>query len=1724
MKHVCPSASIEPSLCRFLFLIFCLSLVVIFAPASAAATDIAVVSAASYKPLLSPNSLASLFGTGLSPRTKSAALDANGNLPTSLDGVEVVVGDQPLPLIYISPAQINFVLAGSFQPGSLTVTVRNNGNIVGSGTVNLAACAPGIFIIGNNRAAVLHATSARLEPFEVIDPQMKDGRTRLAIYATGLNAPAGCSAADVQVRAQLSSGVPISLPVEYAGPQRQFVGLDQINVVLPPDLDAVGEVLLSIKVGPVESNALPTLIRAAKPPEVSRLSTDSAPPMAEVSVFGSYFAPVSSRNRIALEQSGNIISSTVPHFASASELRFYVPSQTPPGTTAFSLCVYTDGRRSCISQSFVVSASPAPSAPVGQLLHDYITQTQRLLVQPAQPGEDTAVAEGFNDAIRSRLAGFKTSVDAALRGQPATVSAVGLNGLQELPLTHDSILAFEAMLASGRQLTILNEAIKTMEASSGRFIMPLASKDQRHDASGLSEQDLMQFAQTYLAGSSVYDALDRLSKNLYFNSLMCASHVTPLAIVDELFEKFKTLSDIRLMRMELQSRFLNRIDVLPYPRIHLVPSGATRFYVAGYFTRRSASVFGTSAVSSFLTDWVRDKLTQIALAEVGFSKDFLPQSCLNAITPDDLDKAIEKVASGIVESYTSKESGLGRAINTAFDEVISPPQTVILTPRTTDAVSVAKEFTVYFSQPGAPDGAIVAKDLETPQKAPEVHFLPKFGALAEADRASLPGVMIVEVKAPATWLPPVVKITAQVDGESPMAGEQVEFTAPQSRTLKVTLSAERSETSQGSIPEQNYWWYAIRDSYGQGRTITVSLSPGTYRIYCEARNTGGLTGQASIVIKVNEPPRPVVRLIAPESPVALPDDQDVTVYGAAFAPNQTVDVSLNGQTVGTLTGAQIHGVQPTSFVMRVNFRRTPGRYSIRVNDVPRDLHSDWFSFAVAAYDPPSVKIVSIDPLSPSVKRDDQVIKVIGENFKAPLTVTASLPGGGSVSLSGAQTANVTEKSFDLLITLGAEGPWRIKVRNGDGNESNAYSFTVKRAASTVTVNRCATSPGNVIAGQSFAFTIEGDGFDAQTAEVLFTGPGCSPCEVRNADLRSKNATALAAQTVLNAAGDYTVSVWNGSAGVTSNGVGLSVSSPSLTPKIDYVNPASVVLNQATSISVYGSGFQDGFSAQVSTPDGVLDISDRGYVSPTQLRVGALMRGSAAYDATLKITNPGGASATAALRVNSSTTPGFTTSVNAFTCRIAQGEAASFTLTVTSVNGFSAPVDLDVVGLPGGHVAGGTGWSPQRVSPAANGKVSSTFTIQTNNTTATGTFLLTLRATSSGYATREIPVTLDVAAAAVAAPHIDSMSPNPVPGAATDQPVFLNGTGFQNGSNLKVHVTSGNFSTDLAGEQVTWLSSTQIKILISAGMAAATWTAQVINPNGQSSNVFTFWVTAAAAPQITSISPNSVTVNQQKWLDVYGSGFQSGFTAKVVTSGGTYPIASAGLVFVDSGHVQVQVTMGGATPYTATLTITNPDSQSGSGTFQVVAPPANPPSITSISPSQVTVNTATWLDVYGNYFQSGFSAKVVTSGGTYPIASSGLTFISSTHVQVQVTMGGATPYTATLTITNPDGRASNSYGFTVQGLPAPQISSISPSSPTHSGSNQTVTVYGNYFQSGLTVYISWGTGSTTLSGTQIQNVTSTSFQMIVTLGGAGGWSIRVNNPDGKQSSTYSFTVR
>jgi uncharacterized protein (TIGR03437 family) len=130
---------------------------------------------------------------------------------------------------------------------------------------------------------------------------------------------------------------------------------------------------------------------------------------------------------------------------------------------------------------------------------------------------------------------------------------------------------------------------------------------------------------------------------------------------------------------------------------------------------------------------------------------------------------------------------------------------------------------------------------------------------------------------------------------------------------------------------------------------------------------------------------------------------------------------------------------------------------------------------------------------------------------------------------------------------------------------------------------------------------------------------------------------------------------------------------------------------------------------------------------------------------------------------------------------------------------------------------------------------------------------------------------------VPAPTITSMSPNPVPLTANPQTVTFNGSYFVSGLSVLLDSPSGN-TTSVSGTNINYISSTQFTAQITVGTTAGSWTAEVVNPDGGESALFTFTASGTAPiPVITSIvttSSNAAQIAQDTWIEVHGTNLTS----------------------------------------------------------------------------------------------------------------------------------------------------------------------------------------------------------------------------------------------------------
>ena len=206
-----------------------------------------VVNAASFLPGVSPGGLATVFGQNLT--TVTGAVLANTNpLPTTLAGVEVDVNGVPAPIYSI--AYVNGQDQISFQvpyhtaigPDAVVVDVFDFDDHVASMVADSFTEDPGIFAYGSNLYAVaVHASNGKL--IGPVDPAAP-GET-IILYVTalgplsldlpdGFGAPSDPLAYTIDPFDVLVDGEPCQVLFSGLGPG--YVGLYQLNLVLPPDL------------------------------------------------------------------------------------------------------------------------------------------------------------------------------------------------------------------------------------------------------------------------------------------------------------------------------------------------------------------------------------------------------------------------------------------------------------------------------------------------------------------------------------------------------------------------------------------------------------------------------------------------------------------------------------------------------------------------------------------------------------------------------------------------------------------------------------------------------------------------------------------------------------------------------------------------------------------------------------------------------------------------------------------------------------------------------------------------------------------------------------------------------------------------------------------------------------------------------------------------------------------------------------------------------------------------------------------------------------------------------------------------------------------------------------------------------------------------------------------------------------------------------------------------
>lgn len=249
---------------------------------SVMAQEVAIVNAASYAKdggtgatsgsgIVTPEGLASAFGTfNITAGQSSYTATPGQALPKVLGGVKVRIGITDADLLFVGTTQINLIIpTGTATGGLVDILVTNANGTTVPGKVRVESFAPGIFSAKTDGKGVAAAdwTITGQFPYPKVynivngqpvhadlDAGTKQKPTYLVLYASGVRGAPDTVANDpvpglknvAESCTVTIQGVPAK--VEYAGRQPDFFGLDQINVVIPPEVSGLGILIVRLEI------------------------------------------------------------------------------------------------------------------------------------------------------------------------------------------------------------------------------------------------------------------------------------------------------------------------------------------------------------------------------------------------------------------------------------------------------------------------------------------------------------------------------------------------------------------------------------------------------------------------------------------------------------------------------------------------------------------------------------------------------------------------------------------------------------------------------------------------------------------------------------------------------------------------------------------------------------------------------------------------------------------------------------------------------------------------------------------------------------------------------------------------------------------------------------------------------------------------------------------------------------------------------------------------------------------------------------------------------------------------------------------------------------------------------------------------------------------------------------------------------------------------------------
>jgi uncharacterized protein (TIGR03437 family) len=213
-----------------------------------------VVNAATFAPGISPGALATVYGANLAGGTRATAPFP---WPASLAGVGIQLNGQPVPVLYVSDQQINFLVPPTLTGLQAELTVTNSLGRSVELPLDVFPVAPGIFFDASSGfGAILNSGSA-----DTTGVRPASRGSFIEIYCTGLGATRnlGDGLQRTAILPQVAVGG-FSAQVTFSGLAPGFLGLYQVNVQVP-NLAAPGTVPVVLSQNGSRSNEVKVRIQ-----------------------------------------------------------------------------------------------------------------------------------------------------------------------------------------------------------------------------------------------------------------------------------------------------------------------------------------------------------------------------------------------------------------------------------------------------------------------------------------------------------------------------------------------------------------------------------------------------------------------------------------------------------------------------------------------------------------------------------------------------------------------------------------------------------------------------------------------------------------------------------------------------------------------------------------------------------------------------------------------------------------------------------------------------------------------------------------------------------------------------------------------------------------------------------------------------------------------------------------------------------------------------------------------------------------------------------------------------------------------------------------------------------------------------------------------------------------------------------------------------------------------